>query len=292
MIRPNVRAGGFVITALFALVISALVVAGSSHAVGAETASPWVDGPSTKARLIGGGSAAEHGAKRLAFVEIALEPGWKTYWRTPGDAGGLPPSFDWSKSANLAQAEVLYPAPKRFVDRSGTTIGYEGGLVLPVEVTPQSADQPVSLVVALHYGICKNVCVPVEAELALDLKPGAEITTTEEGVAALARVPRGQDKLGPKDPALISAEAELEGAAPRIRIAARFPEEGTATAFLEAPDGLFLPVPEPVAAGAGGVRTFEAPLGSDVDIASLKGKTVTVTLVGESGASTATFRAD
>lgn len=287
MIRPNVRAGGFVITAIFAL-----VVAGSSHnAVAAEAVSPWVDGPSTKARLIGGG-AAEHDAKRLAFVEIALEPGWKTYWRTPGDAGGLPPSFDWSKSANLAQAEVLYPAPKRFVDRSGTTIGYEGGLVLPVEVTPQSADQPVSLVVALHYGICKEVCVPVEAELALDLKPDGDATITEEAREALARVPRTQERREPQDPALVSAEVELEGAAPRIRIAARFPGEGSAVAFLEAPDGLFLPVPEPVGAGADGVRTFEAPLGADVDIAALKGKTVTVTLVGETGASVATFQAE
>ena len=98
-------------------------------------------------RLVSGGSAesahdvvvSPEGA-RLAFVEIMLEPGWKTYWRTPGDAGGLPPAFDWSKSTNLAQAEVLYPAPRRFTDRSGHTIGYEGGLVLPVVLTPERAN--------------------------------------------------------------------------------------------------------------------------------------------------------
>ncbi len=30
---------------------------------------------------------------RMAAVQLDLEPGWKTYWRAPGDAG-IPPSFD------------------------------------------------------------------------------------------------------------------------------------------------------------------------------------------------------
>jgi DsbC/DsbD-like thiol-disulfide interchange protein len=286
MIRPNVRVVPIIIKAIFALGVAA------SSATGAFSAShsPWVEGPSTKARLLAGG---KQGDRLLAFIEIALEPGWKTYWRSPGDAGGLPPTFDWSKSGNLSAAEVLYPAPQRFVDKSGTTIGYQDGLVLPVAISPAAAGEPIALVVAVHYGICKDVCIPVEAELALDLEPGGGETVPTEGAEALARVPRAQDALEPEDPALVNADAVLDGTAPRIRISARFPRgEADATAFLEAPDGLFLPVPEVVETGADGVTTFEAPLGTDVDLAALKGKTVTVTLVGAAGASTATFSAN
>ncbi len=90
----------------------------------AEIASPWVDGHSSRVRLVGGAS--------LVGIEIELPEGWKTYWRTPGEAGGVPPAFDWSGSKNLASAQVLYPAPKRFSDSSGDTVGYKGTIVLPV----------------------------------------------------------------------------------------------------------------------------------------------------------------
>src|SRR5436309_312013 len=75
----------------------------------------------------------------IAGVELQLPEGWKTYWRTPGDAGGVPPTFDWSKSDNLASVKVLYPAPKRFSDRAGDTVGYKGTVVFPVEVIPKDA---------------------------------------------------------------------------------------------------------------------------------------------------------
>ena len=45
-----------------------------------------------------------------AALEIMLAPGWKTYWRTPGDAG-IPPQFNWSGSENLSAVGVSYPVP-------------------------------------------------------------------------------------------------------------------------------------------------------------------------------------
>lgn len=272
-------------------VIFALVVAASSGAGQALAASsPWVQASKAKARLVTGG-ASEGAGSVQAFVEIELEPGWKTYWRTPGDAGGLPPSFDWSKSTNLASADVTFPAPQRFTDKSGSTIGYKNELVLPVMLKPERADAPISLVVGLSYGICKDICIPVEAELALEVPTDETNATPAEARQALDRVPRAQDKLAPGDPVLVKATSVLDGAAPKITIEARFPKGATAAdAFLEAPDGLFLPLPELIGAvDAAGVATFEAPLGKDVDLTALKGKPVTVTLVSETGASFATF---
>ncbi|MCC7252208.1 protein-disulfide reductase DsbD domain-containing protein [Hyphomicrobium sp.] len=253
--------------------------------------SPWVEGHKAKVRLLAGRLASDDSGVVRAFVEIVLEPGWKTYWRTPGDAGGLPPSFDWSKSSNLAAAEVAFPAPQRFTDKAGSTIGYEGGVVLPVALTLQRPDAPASLVVGLHYGICKDICIPAEAELALDVAADDSEVLPADAVQALDQVPRPQDKLAPGDPVLTAARATLDGAASKITIEARFPEgDAGADVFLEAPDGLFLPLPERVdGAEGGGGAVFEAPLGADVDLAALKGKTVTVTLVSATGASFATF---
>jgi DsbC/DsbD-like thiol-disulfide interchange protein len=256
--------------------------------------SEWVKGPKTKARLVTGRTDAANSDRRLVFVDIALEPGWKTYWRTPGDAGGLPPSFDWSKSANLASATVMFPAPQRFTDKSGNTIGYHDGVVLPVMLVPQSADKPVSVVVGLHYGICKEVCIPVEVELALDVAVNDADGLPAEALEAFDSVPRAQDSLKAGDPVLKAATAKLDGPSPKIRIEAQFSDAAAgADAFLEAPDGLFLPLPQRIGeTGAGGSVVFEADLSADVDLAALKGKPVTVTLVSETGASVASFVAE
>ncbi|WP_295556398.1 protein-disulfide reductase DsbD domain-containing protein [uncultured Hyphomicrobium sp.] len=269
-------------------VIFALVVAASS---GWAASSPWVQAPKAKARLLVGGAAQGSSGSPLAFIEIALEPGWKTYWRTPGDAGGLPPSFDWSKSTNLAAATVAFPAPHRFTDKSGSTIGYMDELVLPVTLTPLNKGEPITLVVGVHYGICKDICIPVEAELALDVPAGVSEALPADVEETLKRVPRPQDNLAAGDPVLVRAVATLEGASPKIAVEATFAGDGAgADVFLEAPDGLFLPLPERVGDIDGtGRALFEAALGTDVDLAALKGKPVTVTLVSESGASFATF---
>lgn len=275
--------------------IFALVVAASSGAAQAMAASsPWVEGQKAKARLLTGGAVADATGARLAFIEIVLEPGWKTYWRTPGDAGGLPPSFDWSKSSNLAGATVAFPAPHRFTDKAGSTVGYKDSLVLPVTLKPQQADAPISLVVGVQYGICKDICIPVEAELALDVPGGESEALPAKAEDALSRVPRSQDQLVAGDPVLVSAGATLDGASPKITIEATFPGGGAgADAFIEAPDGLFLPLPVRMGEiDSTGKAVFEASLAVDVDLAALKGKPVTVTLVSDTGASFSTFVAE
>jgi len=273
---------------IFALTIAA--ASGASQTIAAT--SPWVVGHKAKVRLLAGRPEDRSGAAPMAFVEIQLEPGWKTYWRTPGDAGGLPPSFDWSKSSNLAAAEVAFPTPRRFVDKSGSTIGYSNGVVLPVTLKPQRAGEPISLVVGLHYGICKDICVPVDAELALDVPPASDEALPAEAQQALDALPRTQDNLRPGDPVLVASKVVLDGEASKITIEAKFPGgEAGADVFLEAPDGLYLPPAERVG-DAADPAVFEAALGRDVDLSQLKGKTITVTLVGEAGASTATFPAE
>src|SRR6476661_4306539 len=82
----------------------------------AADVSPWDNDIRSAARLIAGNARDELGARVFrAGVEIKLEPGWKTYWRYPGDSG-VPPTFDFSASDNVKEATVLFPAPVRFPD--------------------------------------------------------------------------------------------------------------------------------------------------------------------------------
>jgi DsbC/DsbD-like thiol-disulfide interchange protein len=97
-------------------------------------------------------------------VQIDLAEGWKTYWRMPGEAG-IAPHFDWSGSHNAADVELRWPAPGRYHDASGETIGYAGRVVFPVTVRPRDPSQPVELALQLSYAVCKDICIPARVDL-------------------------------------------------------------------------------------------------------------------------------
>jgi DsbC/DsbD-like thiol-disulfide interchange protein len=137
----------------------------------------------TGVELIDGWRQAD--GSRLAAIEIRLAPGWHTYWRVPGSAG-IPPSFDWSGSANLASVAYEWPRPEVF-DRLGIrTIGYDGGVVLPVRLEPTDPAAPMQLDLALAFGVCSDICVPAEARVDLSLAPDAPAQGRGRIQAALA----------------------------------------------------------------------------------------------------------
>src|SRR3954447_8105027 len=88
-----------------ALGVAALYVACATSEVRAEDASPWQRDAHSAVRLLAG---SRSGTVLLGGVAIQLQPGWKTYWRTPGDSG-VPPRFDFSQSDNVEA--VFPPAP-------------------------------------------------------------------------------------------------------------------------------------------------------------------------------------
>lgn len=100
----------------------------------------------------------------VAALKISLEPGWKTYWRVPGDAG-VPPVFDFSGSDNLADLEVVWPAPEVFEVNGMRAVGYREEMVLPLVLTPRDPSRPVDLAARLDLGVCHEICVPVQLSL-------------------------------------------------------------------------------------------------------------------------------
>ena len=148
----------------------ALTCAGFVPTTQAQDASSWDGEPHGSSRLIAG-AAHNTGDKKLARagIEIRLDPGWKTYWRYPGDSG-VPPTLDFAGSENVKSVSTLWPAPERFADGAGGySIGYHGDVVLPLQIIPNDAAKPSVLHVKLGYAVCGKLCVPAEAQHTLTL---------------------------------------------------------------------------------------------------------------------------
>src|SRR5258708_12715202 len=125
-------------------------------------------------RLRGGWGS---GGVLLGGIAFQLEPGWKTYWRTPGDSG-VPPRFDFSKSENIEAVTVLWPAPMKFDDGAGGhSLGYQKQVVLPLRIVAKNADKPVTLRADINYAVCEKLCIPVEASAELAF---TSVATTED----------------------------------------------------------------------------------------------------------------
>ena len=122
----------------------------------------------------------------MAAIELQLASGWKTYWRSPGDAG-IPPSFDWSGSENVKSVRLHWPAPEVFEANGMQTIGYHERLVLPVEITPQDPSRPVRLSLVMALGVCDEICLPATVDLTSDLTaPGAPDESIKAALQARA----------------------------------------------------------------------------------------------------------
>jgi DsbC/DsbD-like thiol-disulfide interchange protein len=277
-----------------ALLLASALLALTEPAAAQGVATPWVDGYNSKTRLI---AATFETPKPMvnAGIEISMAPGWKTYWRNPGDAGGVPPNLDWSASSNVAAVKMLFPAPSRLKDASGDSIGYKSTVVFPLEVTPKDASKPVDLKLAVEFGVCREICVPAEAKLNLSVpvagNVGSDKTVFDTLVATHAAVPRKATERRPTDPELKAVTATLTGDKPSIIIEAAFPGGTTgADLFLEASDGVFVPMPAAKATITGNVARFTVDLSTGVEPAELKGRTLTLTFVSPTGASEATHK--
>lgn len=184
------------------------------------------EAPLVQGEVLHGWQTREAG--QMAGLHLQLAPGWKTYWRSPGDAG-IPPAFDWSGSDNVASVRVHWPAPHVFAVNGLTTIGYSGDVVLPIEITPRNPAQPVHLRGEVEMGVCSDICVP--ATLSFDSVidgPGAPHQAIS---AALASQPRSGHDSG-----VTSIQCTVEPVKDGLRVEARLtlpPTGGEETVVIE-----------------------------------------------------------
>src|SRR5215475_1016278 len=203
----------------------------------AAPASDWAKTAQTEVRLVSAvtGSA---GAKSVPLgLQFVMKPGWKTYWRSPGDAG-VPVTLDWTGSTNLAGAEISWPVPRRFSLFGLDTFGYEDEVIFPIAARPADPGKPLSLRLKANYLVCEKICVPYTAELALDL-PATPPAPSE--FAQL--IDRYQSQVPSAGHGLKLLSAQAEGDRLAVEIASALPL-GAPDLLVEGPAGIHFPAPK------------------------------------------------
>ncbi|GEM_PF-1917498 len=129
--------------------------------------SSWIIDQQTKSRLFVGGYDKEKKQLYLGW-QISLKDGWKTYWRSPGDAG-LPPRWAWTQNRNIQNISIKWPAPKLLHIFDMDTYVYYHEVILPVTIKVSDITKPTSILLNLEYMICAEICIPKEGRYRLDI---------------------------------------------------------------------------------------------------------------------------
>ena len=218
------------------IALSVLVICGriSTAQAASERAPDFPPGSLSVARLIAAPAAAD--GSWTVGVSVVLKPKAITYWRDPGEAG-VPPSFDFSGSTNIARADVAFPTPKHIHEGDIDAIGYDDRVVFPVRVTPAKAGQPAVVRLKFDYATCERICLPAHADLTLDLPAPPQATDVAAIAAAVAAVPRIIAGDAVKQVADVVPRKDGEAWSWTVKPKAAGPD---AKLFAEAPEGFFL----------------------------------------------------
>jgi DsbC/DsbD-like thiol-disulfide interchange protein len=257
-----------------ALGLAATIVLSCPIEARAQDASPWQRDGHSAVRLLAG---SRSGAVLLGGIAFQLQPGWKTYWRTPGDSG-VPPRFDFSKSENIEAVTILWPAPSKFDDGAGGhSLGYKNQIVLPLRIVAKNADKPVTLRADINYAVCEKLCIPVEAIAELSF---ASVASTEDSAlfAALDTVPKPAS-IGDPNPLTIR-DVKRDGKS-SVLVDVATSDAREVSLFVEGPTPDWaLPVPALLEQSPPGVMRFRFELDGLPPGANPAGAALKLTLVG------------
>ncbi|MBO6519695.1 MAG: thioredoxin family protein [Rhodospirillales bacterium] len=160
------------LTRCLQLFLLCLAFVSTSAASQAEIArSAWAEEEQSSVRLIAARDGLGEDGKVRAGIQFRLKPGWKVYWRSPGDAG-FPPQPDFSNSTNADVGPLRWPVPERFSVLGLETLGYKKEIVLPFDIRASDPGQDAKIALSVRYLTCAEICIPYDAELAMTLPTG------------------------------------------------------------------------------------------------------------------------
>ncbi|MFN8840198.1 MAG: protein-disulfide reductase DsbD family protein [Burkholderiales bacterium] len=171
--------------------LGALLAAGlapSAHAQAAPGAAAR-PGPqrvdAVEVELVADRAAVVPGGRVELGLRIRHEPHWHTYWRNPGDSG-LATQLEPAGPEGSRFGALRWPAPQRLWVGPLANYGYEGEVVLPfsVDVPAGLAGPRARFEAAAQWLVCKDVCIPGEAKLAIELPVAAAGTGPVRSAAA------------------------------------------------------------------------------------------------------------
>jgi thiol:disulfide interchange protein/DsbC/DsbD-like thiol-disulfide interchange protein len=153
---------------LVALLFVVASLASSSPAMALESAP--VSSARTVASLVTDTDAMRPGTPFRVALRLRLADGWHTYWKNPGDAG-VAPELTLELPDGTTQSPIDWPTPRRVQEGPVMTYAYTGDVLLPVTLTTRG-DAPATIRAHAQWLVCKDICVPEEADFSLTLPLG------------------------------------------------------------------------------------------------------------------------
>ncbi|ELX8380849.1 protein-disulfide reductase DsbD family protein [Providencia vermicola] len=213
-----------------ALIILSALLSGMIHA--ADTG--WLTdkhNDHAKVRFL---SASQKDGKVALLLDVQLQDGWKTYWRSPGE-GGIAPEINWQSP--IKNMEWQWPAPGRFDVAGISTQGYMGDVVFPIIVDVDEKLNKLSGVLTLST--CSNVCILTDYPFELDLTEPAPSNFEWAFNQAMGSVPPSKGLV--KDPTVGFTGDKL---VIELQKASGEPWRHNAGIFTDTPEGTTLGVPK------------------------------------------------
>ncbi len=225
----------------------AVLLVGAGPALAAS--SPWVEADGGRMRIVTREAAAD-GILEGA-LQIELKPGWKTYWRDPGEAG-VPPNISVKASDGISAVAIDYPAPVWISDGYSTYAAYDRPVALPLRFTvdPAASASAWRLNAQVFAGICQKVCIPVQSDVSIGPGDGENADAIID--AAFAALPIDAQ------PGFRAARAEDSGISLTVHVDLPATAKQAAL-FLAGSDGWYFGAPSRNSDGSFSVPVFDRP---------------------------------
>ena len=174
----------------FALSLALILVAFTNAAHAAHT----------RVALLLSATTAKPGDTVLAAVRLQMDPGWHTYWRNSGDAGG-PTKIAWELPVGISAGEIQWPIPEKFTTEGLVTYGYhdEAVLLVPLNLSSDLKSGALNLKAKISWLECEKVCVPGEDTVSARLEIGdaTQPSNLQLIEATKAKLPASSEGLNP-----------------------------------------------------------------------------------------------
>ena len=231
------------------IMLAVIISVTAQSAKAAESA--WLETDFVKMRLISASETSGEAGTLSLGLEVVLADTWKTYWRTPGDAGLAPQIFLDPILMGGASADLRFPLPKRFTLFGLDTFGYSKRVVFPIDLVLADISQAQVIEMTAEALVCSDICVPVSGKLSLSLPLGAARASVYG--QELAKIRSNLPKIAPEASALYLASPmqDPENAGHLVAVL----DEGLAAGLIvrdmlvEGPAGVSYGVPEDLGDG-------------------------------------------
>ena len=167
---------------LFAPHLGAQLLASVVSADGTSATAPHLT-----VALVSSASTIAPGDGFQTGLHFKLEDGWHVYWINAGDAGEAP-TVAWTLPKGITSGLMQFPVPQRLPLGPLMDYGYQNEVVFPIdmEVAPAlKPGAPVTLAAKVEWQVCREVCLPGKAALALKLPTGTTPGVNQAGLSLI-----------------------------------------------------------------------------------------------------------